>query len=159
MIESGEALQLLDVRSTREFAGGHIPGAINVPVTELGPNDPRVKPNAPTVLICHSGMRADMCYGKLKGAVRNLTVLEGGTMAWKGAGLPLEGQKQRSVLPVGRQVQTVAGTLALTGVLGSVFLAPDWLWLSGIVGAGLLMAGLTGFCPMALLVERMPWNR
>jgi hypothetical protein len=44
-------------------------------------------------------------------------------------------------------------------VLLSQFAAPGWIWLSGFVGAGLIFAGISGFCGMARLLAAMPWNR
>jgi rhodanese-related sulfurtransferase len=58
-----------------------------------------------------------------------------------------------------RQVQIVAGGLVLLGVVLSQVVAPGWLWLSGVVGAGLIFAGISGFCGMARLLAALPWNR
>jgi len=48
--------------------------------------------------------------------------------------------------------------LAIGVVLGWL-VAPEFYLLSGFVGAGLTMAGVTGFCGMARLLALMPWNR
>ncbi|WP_259461660.1 DUF2892 domain-containing protein, partial [Enterobacter sp. R1(2018)] len=56
-------------------------------------------------------------------------------------------------------VQIAAGTLVLVGVLLGYTLHPDFFLLSGFVGAGLLFAGVSGFCGMARLLAVMPWNR
>jgi hypothetical protein len=53
-----------------------------------------------------------------------------------------------------RQAQIVAGTL----LLAAFFFAPLRV-LVPVVGAGLLLAGFTGLCPMNRLLARMPWNR
>ena len=58
-----------------------------------------------------------------------------------------------------RQVQIVAGGLVLLGVILSQAAAPGWIWLSGFVGAGMIFAGISGFCGMARLLAVMPWNR
>jgi hypothetical protein len=58
-----------------------------------------------------------------------------------------------------RQVQVVAGTLILLGVGLGVLLSPWFFALSGFVGAGLVFAGVTGWCGMAKLLSRAPWNR
>jgi rhodanese-related sulfurtransferase len=50
-------------------------------------------------------------------------------------------------------------SLVLLGVLLSQSVAPGWIWLSGFVGAGLIFAGISGFCGMARLLSVMPWNR
>jgi rhodanese-related sulfurtransferase len=50
---------LVDVRSPGEFAGGHIPGALNVPLPELGARAPELtKKGKPIVVYCASGMRS-----------------------------------------------------------------------------------------------------
>ena len=58
-----------------------------------------------------------------------------------------------------RQVQIAAGTLILIGALLGTFVAPAWFGLSAFVGAGLLFAGISGFCGMARLLMLAPWNR
>jgi hypothetical protein len=58
-----------------------------------------------------------------------------------------------------RQVQIAAGSLVLLGLLLSQAMAPAWILLSWFVGAGLVFAGITGWCGMAQLLARMPWNR
>jgi hypothetical protein len=58
-----------------------------------------------------------------------------------------------------RQVQIVAGALVLAGVLLGFLIAPAWIGLAAFVGAGLLMAGITGWCGMAHMLALMPWNR
>ncbi len=58
-----------------------------------------------------------------------------------------------------RQAQLVAGTMALLGFLLGTFVAPGFHVLSGVVGLGLLHAGLSGRCGMATLLGRLPWNR
>jgi rhodanese-related sulfurtransferase len=84
--------------------------------------------------------------------------LEGGFGAWLEAGLPVH-RHARAPLPLMRQVQIAAGSLVLLGVLLSQTVAPGWIWLSGFVGAGLIFAGVSGFCGMARLLGVMPWNR
>ena len=49
--------------------------------------------------------------------------------------------------------------MALAGVLLGAFVWPGFYVLSGFVGAGLTLAGITGFCGMARLLAHMPWNR
>jgi hypothetical protein len=57
-----------------------------------------------------------------------------------------------------RQVQIAAGSLVVAGTLLGAFVHPAWLVLSGFVGAGLVFAGITNTCGLALLLARMPWN-
>lgn len=58
-----------------------------------------------------------------------------------------------------RQVQIAAGLLILCGVVLGYSVSSGFFLLSGFVGAGLLFAGVTGFCGMARLLKVMPWNR
>ena len=58
-----------------------------------------------------------------------------------------------------RQVQITAGALVLLGVLLGTFIAPAFFGVSAFVGAGLVFAGVTGWCGMANLLCVMPWNR
>ncbi|MFV9372643.1 DUF2892 domain-containing protein, partial [Raoultella ornithinolytica] len=52
-----------------------------------------------------------------------------------------------------------AGSLALLGVILGYSVSSAFFLLSGFVGAGLILAGVTGFCGMARLLDIMPWNR
>jgi hypothetical protein len=49
--------------------------------------------------------------------------------------------------------------MALAGALLAWFVAPAFIILSGFVGLGLIVAGATDFCPMAILLAKMPWNQ
>jgi hypothetical protein len=67
-----------------------------------------------------------------------------------------EGRKR---LPVDRQVQLIAGSMVLVGVALGTLVTPWFLALAAFFGAGLMFAGATGTCGLALLLLRMPWNR
>lgn len=82
--------------------------------------------------------------------------LDGGVSAWAKAGLPVE--RGHQAMPIFRQIQIGAGALALLGLAG-VFFWPPMIWLTALVGAGLIFAGLTGFCGLGLLLSAMPWNK
>ena len=82
--------------------------------------------------------------------------MEGGIGAWEKAGLPVE--RGASTMPLFRQIQIAAGSLILIGALGSLGWHP-LLWLAVFGGAGLVFAGITGFCGLGVLLSRMPWNR
>jgi rhodanese-related sulfurtransferase len=84
--------------------------------------------------------------------------LAGGMAAWRKAGGPVEGDGGRGI-PLDRQVLIVAGVLVLLGVVLAQMVHPGWNALSGFVGAGLVFAGLSGFCGLALLLAKAPWNQ
>jgi Protein of unknown function (DUF2892) len=58
-----------------------------------------------------------------------------------------------------RQVQIVAGSLVFTGTMLGAFVSPAFLLLSGFVGAGLMFAGITDTCAMAMLLAKLPYNQ
>jgi rhodanese-related sulfurtransferase len=149
---------LVDVRSGTEFASGHIPGAVNIPMDQIEARLGDLGLNLPIVLVCQSGKRARMTAGLLEPCQRQIAVLEGGTKAWIEAGLPVvTSVKTRWSLE--RQVRLGAGSLVLTGAILALTASPLWVFLCGFVGLGLTFAGLTDICPMAVMLERMPWNR
>lgn len=64
----GQNLLLVDVRTAGEFAQGHIPGAVNIPVEELDKRMAEIPRNVPTLLVCRTGRRAEAaCQMLLQG--------------------------------------------------------------------------------------------
>lgn len=69
---------LLDVRMESEFAGGHIPGAVNLPIDELRSRMPEVPRNQPIVAYCQVGQRGYLATRILLQAGFNVSNLGGG---------------------------------------------------------------------------------
>lgn len=158
--QSADKCLLLDVRTPAEFRERHIEGSILQPITRLDPEKVRrlALGHDACVVICASGHRASMAAGKLRGAgVGAVTVLDGGVQAWEGAGLPV--LRGKAAVSLERQVRIAAGTLVAVGCLLAYLAGPAWLILPGFVGCGLVFAGITDTCGMALLLARMPWNK
>ncbi|MGE0494631.1 MAG: rhodanese-like domain-containing protein [Vulcanimicrobiota bacterium] len=81
---------VLDVRSRQEFAGGHLAGALNLPLDEL-PARVQELPGGPLVIHCASGYRSSAAVSWLANHQLALaTDLAGGFAAWAAAGLPVE---------------------------------------------------------------------
>ena len=57
-------------------------------------------------------------------------------------------------MSIDRWVMAFAGTVVLASLILGHFLSTDWLWLTAFVGANLLQAAFTGFCPLALILKR-----
>jgi rhodanese-related sulfurtransferase len=148
---------VIDVREPMEYAGGHIAGSLNVPLSRLAQAD---LPSGPLVLVCQSGNRSAKGVQTLRerGYAHPVSDLEGGLPSWQQAGLPLRKLKN-APLPLMRQVQIAAGSLVLLGLILSHTVAPAWILLTWFVGAGLVFAGVSGFCGMARLLALMPWNK
>ena len=153
-----ERVKVIDVREPMEYAAGHIAGSLNVPLGRISQAD---LPRGPLVLVCHSGNRSAQALAQLLQQGHHpqpLSDLEGGIPAWQQAGLPVRKLKN-APLPLMRQVQIAAGALVLLGLILGTWVAPAWILLSWFVGAGLVFAGVSGFCGMARLLAAMPWNR
>lgn len=151
-ITERQQAHIIDVRSREEFAREQIPGSRCIPLDEIAQHVDVLK-NQSVILSCQSGARAQRAQALLESlGLSDVRLLEGGINRWKQAGKPVNRFKAGPSLM--RQVQMIAGTLILLGSL----LKSVW-WLVPIVGFGLLMAGLTGLCPMAGLLAKMPWNR
>lgn len=149
--------QLVDVRSVSEFASGHIPGAVNIPMDQIEARLDDLRPGVPIVLTCQTGKRARMTAGLLEPCQRQIAVLDGGTSGWIQVGLPVVASvKTRWSLE--RQVRLGAGLLVLAGAVLAFTVNVNWLFLSAFVGLGLTFAGLTDICPMAEILAKMPWN-
>lgn len=148
---------LIDIRSADEHARERIPGAVNVPLNQIGdlPRDGR-----PIIFHCKSGMRTSANAAQLAAAANGVQthILSGGIDAWRGAGHATIADRSQP-LEIMRQVQITAGALVLAGVLLGLFIAPAFFGLSAFVGAGLMFAGITGWCGMANVLRIMPWNR
>ena len=149
--------RLIDIRGADEHARERIPGATNVPLDRIGDLQPDGRP---IVFHCRSGMRTAANERQLAAAAAGSPayILGGGIDAWRQAGQPTVADRSQP-LEIIRQVHITAGTLVLIGVLSGLFVAPGFFGLSAFVGAGLLFAGVTGWCGMANLLRIMPWNR
>lgn len=150
--------KLLDVRTNVEFAEQHVPGSQHIPLDQLDFECERLDPSSPLALLCLSGKRAAQAAEILtEKGFQDLTVVDGGITAWQAAGLPVQ-KSARKNLPLMRQVQVVVGVLALTGSLLAIIVNPLFAILPAFLGAGLTFAGSTGWCGMAILLSKMPWN-
>lgn len=149
-------LRLIDIREPDEYRALSVAGAELMPLSTLG-RYPLKDTGLPVVFTCRSGRRTRDNAALLASLVQGRAfMMRGGLDAWHRDGLPVD--EDPAYLPLFRQIQMGAGVLILAGVLGSL-LWPPLLWLAGLAGAGLLLAGITGFCGLGILLQRMPWNR
>ena len=89
---------ILDVRTPAEYAGGHVPGAVNIPVQELTEHLERLTADLqqPIVVYCEGGPRARRAAALLdQSGYDHLRLLTGHMAAWRAAGLPVEQAPQR----------------------------------------------------------------
>jgi rhodanese-related sulfurtransferase len=152
---------LIDIRESDEHAREKIPGARHMPLSKLDEADLAVHQGKPVIFHCKSGARTQANAPRLAGKLAEACeafIVEGGLDAWRKAGLPVVTDR-RQPLELQRQVQIGAGSLALVGTLLGLLVSPWFFAVPAFVGAGLMMAGLTGFCGMARILTRAPWNR
>ena len=84
---------VLDVRTPEEFSGGHVPGAINVPHTEVAERLDELgnDRSRPVVVYCERGGRAAQAEAALlAGGFTDVRHLEGDMSDWRAKGRPLE---------------------------------------------------------------------
>jgi rhodanese-related sulfurtransferase len=159
LIEEGAIL--VDIREADEHARERVPGARHLPLSRLDEADIAVHQGRPVIFHCRSGARTLSNAGRLAdrfGGDCEAYAVEGGLDAWRKAGLPVVTDR-RAPLELQRQVQIGAGSLAFLGTLLGLTVSPWFFAVPLFVGGGLMVAGVTGFCGMAVLLTRAPWNR
>lgn len=62
-----EGAQVVDVRSPAEFAAGHSPGSINIPLQEIGQRTGELDPSRCVIVCCASGTRSAIARLRLRG--------------------------------------------------------------------------------------------
>ena len=161
VVQGGQVVELIDVRTPVEFREVHVSFARNVPLNQLDAAQllkSRIGTIQPLYVICRSGSRGKQACEKLFSAgCTDLVNVEGGTQAWDQAGLPVV--RGRKAISLERQVRIAAGTLVLVGALLGAFVSFYWIGLAAFVGAGLVFSGVTDTCGMGLLLAQMPWNQ
>ena len=149
--------KLIDIRDADEHARERIAGAAHHPLARI---EQLAAHSGPMIFHCRTGMRTQNNADRLAaaGGDSSCYVLAGGIDSWRSSGRPTIIDK-RQPLEIMRQVQLVAGGLVLLGVALGFLVSPFLFGVSAFVGAGLMMAGATGWCGMATLLRHLPWNR
>ena len=160
--ERGDVCDLIDVRTPVEFREVHVAFARNERLDRLDPQALIASRNGasqqPLYVICRSGNRANQACEKILAAgFTNIVSVEGGTLAWEQAGLPVT--RGKKAISLERQVRIAAGLLVVIGAALGYFVDKNWIGLSAFVGAGLTFAGITDTCMMGMLIAKLPWNR
>ena len=152
---------VVDVREDFEYAEERIDGAELMPLSKFDPAALRAKhPDARLVFQCRSGRRSADAATRYANEGERVFHLAGGIEAWKSSGRATVKPAGAPRLPVMRQVQITAGSLVVLGVVLTLMTQNLWFMaISAFVGCGLMFAGATGWCGMAKLLGRMPWNR
>ncbi len=160
-LSRGECV-LVDVREADEHARERIAGSVLLPLSALSPQKIAALGANRVAIHCKSGRRGADAVARCAGlAAAGITVVNvnGGIEAWKAAGLPTIVDTARPRISVMQQTQIVIGTCVFAGTALGFLLHPGFLAIPAFMGAGLVFAGTTGFCGMAVAIGKLPWNR
>lgn len=157
--QDNQTVDFINVCEPAEYKEKHIPGVRNVPLGSVQQHADEFNNKQTVYVHCRSGNRGKQAIEKLlaAGVTAELVNVEGGIMAWDEAGHPTKSLTKR--LPLMRQVFLAAGSLVLIGYIGSLLIHDAFTYLMPLVGAGLVVSGVTGWCGMAMFLSKMPWNK
>jgi rhodanese-related sulfurtransferase/transcriptional regulator with XRE-family HTH domain len=98
-------IDIVDVRDAREFASGHVPGARHLPLDELRANPKDGLPRDNVIFVCAKGVRSATAakIAEESAGKKDVYSLEGGTLAWATAGLPIVVPEQSKKAPAVEQ--------------------------------------------------------
>jgi|SRR5262245_1619334 len=126
---------LIDVRTRDEFARLHARGAANIPLAQFDPRAMLSAADGPIFLICRAGARSRQAAERLRVASpeTKVIVVEGGTFAWREAGLPVvRGPDPRRWM---RRARWAAGATTVASILLAIFIHRGWLGIAALIGA------------------------
>ncbi|MET9904721.1 rhodanese-like domain-containing protein [Streptomyces sp. NPDC006446] len=157
-------LTIVDVRTPGEYAGGHISGALNIPLDQLDRALPDLRTAAQTsevLVVCASGARSENACRMLAENGIHTATLAGGTGAWAAQGHDLHRPEGSTKATWGmeRQVRLTAGFVVLLGLALGEFVHPAFRLLSAGIAGGLVFSAATNSCAMAAMLAKLPHNR
>jgi rhodanese-related sulfurtransferase len=83
-LEQKKGMMIIDTRTHKEYEGGHIPGAIHIPLADIGGKIKKLRKDKELVVYCQNGNRSIWAIKRLMGmGYKNLFNLKGGYHAWK----------------------------------------------------------------------------
>ncbi len=85
-LDAGEEVLVLDVREDEEVTAWAFPGALHIPLGQLGTRSAEIPVDRPVVVVCHAGVRSAVAAEALASAGWAAASLSGGTMAWSALG-------------------------------------------------------------------------
>ncbi len=88
-----DGVVLLDVREDDEWAAGHAPEALHIPMGEVPGRWEEIPPDGELLVVCRGGGRSARVVAYLQHAGRAAVNVDGGMAAWEAAGRPLVADK------------------------------------------------------------------
>jgi len=162
VIKNSNDVFILDVRTDLECRSEKLQkNCVYIPLHELKAQD--FKDNhlldlglKPIYILCRSGARALKAAQELSSQIQNdIFVIDGGIEGCKMCNIPTQ---KTNIISLERQVRITAGIFIVIGFFGGLFLNPLFYGLCAFVGTGLIFAGVTDKCGMALILTKAPWN-
>ena len=157
-----DSVMLIDVREPAEYRSESIAKSKNLPLSKVTIDAAHLPEhhNKKLVFHCQAGRRSMLACEKLQRDGANVDVwnLEGGINAWKASGLPTVFSAKKCI-PLDQQVRLTIGIIILIGMACGYWVAEAWYLLPVVAGLGLVNSGLTGWCGMAKILAKMPWNK
>ncbi|NCF54767.1 MAG: DUF2892 domain-containing protein [Planctomycetia bacterium] len=159
LLENDEFV-LIDVREQIENDFENIKGALHIPVSKFAMNRVReISVESKPIFFCRTGVRSAQILAKVASEGISAGHLEGGIVAWKSANLPVNKTGIGFGIDVMRQTQIMIGLLIVLCSSLAYSVNDIWNYGTGLIGLGLLVAGMTGYCGMSNLISLFPWNR
>ncbi|MBI1272480.1 MAG: DUF2892 domain-containing protein [Alphaproteobacteria bacterium] len=164
---------ILDVRTSMEHDEKQLGCRhAHIPLDQLNPTDFMLRhgldKDAHVYILCRTGKRAAQAAEQFAAkGYGNTHVIEGGIVACEDCGQRVAGHavsatagpRHKSRISLERQVRIAAGFLAFTGALLALTINPLLALVPLFVGGGLVFAGVTDICGMALILTKAPWNK
>lgn len=152
-------IDFINVCTPTEYREKHIEGVRNVPLDEIESHIDEFSEKKKIYVHCNSGQRSKKAIDTLQKQLPGVELVnvKGGLLAWEEAKYPTRSHTNR--LPLMRQVMLAAGSLILIGFLLTLTASQWFLLVPLFVGVGLFISGSTGWCGMAMLLSKMPWNK
>lgn len=166
LLKEKKPIFLVDVRENSEHRREHITEANLFPSSSLNPQKVVEAAGGKNLYImCASGGRSAAAAKKIEEFIKSspefknkVFNVSGGMSAWRGERFPVVEDKG-APLPIIRQVHIIASSLIIAGSLLGRFYNPNFFVLPAFVGCGLMVSGVTGFCGMALILQKLPYNQ
>ena len=156
---------VIDVRTPTEYASGHLPGALNIPLDHVRRALPEIRHAAErgeVLVVCASGARSENACKLLSEQGIPTATLAGGTGAWVADGHDLHQPAAcdtRAGWSMERQVRFTAGAMVLMGLVLGLLVHPAFQLLAAGIAGGLVFSAVTDTCGMAVVLGKLPHNR
>ena len=158
ILDSDDNVQLIDVRSPAEYLAVRLQGSELMPINHFDQLSPTLDKQREVYALCRTGRRAKEFCQKIDDLGFRSVLVEGGIEAWIKQSYPVQ-RSPNIPWSIERQTRFGIGLLVLIGIILALTVHPYFMYFSGLVGLGLMMSGATDFCGMAIMLEKMPWNK